>query len=143
VSLAGAGSVQRGITWAFLIWLAPLLAAAAATSTTTVVPLGTPEFAGIVGDGKTVGFSWWVTVGATGGYELSRASDPQAAPTTIAALGAGTTGAIDAQPASTGMCYQLLAIGANGAPCGLWSSALGLAPMSVDASASGTPALML
>ena len=101
----------RRVVWTLLISVAPSLAAVAATP---AAPLGTPQFAGIVGDGRTVGFSWWATAGAIGGYELLRASDPQSPPITVASVKAGTLGAIDEQPSSTGMYYQLVAMGANG-----------------------------
>jgi hypothetical protein len=79
------------------------------------VPLGTSMFAAVNGDGHVVNFSWWVVAGATGGYELQRSTDPQGSPETVATIPVGTTGATDPHPASSGMYYRLVAIGAKGA----------------------------
>jgi hypothetical protein len=105
--------VPRNAAWALAAWILPLLAAAATPPATLAV--GIPKFANVVGDGTTVGFSWWATPGAVGGYELLRAPDPQSKPTTISNVRAGTLGTSDTQPGATGMYYRLVAIGANGA----------------------------
>lgn len=93
---------------------APSPARTALPMTSLAVTPGTPAFAAINGDGQKIGFAWWAVKGATLGYELLRASDPQAAPTSIATVAAGTLGATDAHPAATGAYYQLVALGAGG-----------------------------
>jgi hypothetical protein len=72
-------------------------------------------FAAVNGDGHVVNFSWWAVKGATVGYEVLRSTDPQSLPETVASVPIGTLGATDPHPASTGMYYQLVAIGPKGA----------------------------
>jgi hypothetical protein len=73
----------------------------------------TPTFAGITGDGTSVGLSWWAVKGATK-YEVLRTSDPQRTPTTIASVPSTTLGYRDQRPATGTVFYQLVAVLAGG-----------------------------
>ena len=90
-------------------------AVAATPMTQQSMPLGTPVFARVQGDGEGVNFSWWAVKGATVGYKLLRAPDPQSTPQTVATLPIGTLGARDEHPAAGAAYYQLVALGAGGA----------------------------
>ncbi|HEX6822503.1 MAG TPA: membrane dipeptidase [Candidatus Sulfotelmatobacter sp.] len=73
-----------------------------------------PTFAGVSGDGISVGFSWWAVKGASG-YELLRTPDPQQKPVTVATLPSTTLGYRDTQPGTGPQYYQLVAVTAGGA----------------------------
>jgi microsomal dipeptidase-like Zn-dependent dipeptidase len=95
-----------------------------------------PTFAGVNGDGTSVGFSWWAVKGAMG-YELLRTPDPQQKPTTVATLSNTTLGYRDPQPGTGPLYYQLVAIGAGGTRTpGAWF--LYFAPTIQGANANGT-----
>ena len=70
-------------------------------------------FAGVSGDGTSVGFSWWAVKGATR-YELLKTPDPSQPPTTVATLPSTTLGYRDPQGGTGPVYYQLVAVGANG-----------------------------
>ena len=95
-----------------------------------------PTFAGVAGDGISVGFSWWAVKGATG-YELLRTPDPQQKPTIIATLPSTTLGCRDPQPGTGPLYYQLVAIGTGGSRTpGAWF--LYFAPTVQSATPDGT-----
>lgn len=92
-------------------------------------------FAGVSGDGASVGFSWWAVKGAAS-YELLRTPDPAQKPVTIATLPNTTLGCRDTQPGTGPQYYQLVAVTAAG---GRFPSAwfLYMAPIIQSASANG------
>jgi hypothetical protein len=91
-----------------------MTASLAQTASPAKSSLNTPMFAGVSGDGASVGFSWWAVKGATG-YEMLRSPSPQQNPTKIASLPNTTLGYRDTHPARGSVYYQLVAIGAHGA----------------------------
>jgi hypothetical protein len=99
-----------------------------------------PMFAGVVGDGVSVGFSWWAVKGASG-YELLRTPDPQQKPATIATVSSTTLGYRDTHPSPEPAYYQLVAIGAGGTRTpSAWF--LYFAPTVKSASADGADVLV-
>lgn len=124
------------VAWAVLAPAAVARAQSAPLLNSAVVP----TFAGVSGDGVSVGFSWWAVKGATG-YELLRTPDPQQKPVTIATLPNTTLGYRDTQPGTGAQYYQLVAVGAGGAR---FTSAwfLYLPPIIQSASADGADVLV-
>lgn len=109
----------------------PAQAQSAAAPNSSVVPM----FAGVSGDGVSVGFSWWAVKGAAS-YELLRTPDPQQKAVTIATLPNTTLGYRDTHPATGPQYYQLVAVTAGGAR---FTSAwfLYLAPVIQSATSNG------
>ena len=79
-----------------------------------------PTFAGVIGDGIGVDFSWWAVKGATT-YELLRTPDPQTKPFTVGTVPSTTLGLRDKQAAHGPVYYQLVAIRSDGSrSAGAW-----------------------
>lgn len=112
----------KGTRMVFIAVLAAVsqMSSAEAQSLTSPNSSSVPMFAGVKGDGTSVGFSWWAVKGAMS-YELVRTLHPHQKPVTLASLPRTTLGYLDTNAGTGPLYYQLVALGPSGSRvAGAW-----------------------